>query len=159
MKLRILCVGKLKERFYAEAVEEFSKRLSRYCELEITELADEKVPENPSPADVDRVKAIECRRIADKLSPQDHVIALDPRGKALSSEELSAVLGDCMLFGRSRITFIIGGSHGLTQELRSRADLVLSFSKMTFSHQIFRVMLLEQIYRAFKILKGEPYHK
>ncbi|MBR4658173.1 MAG: 23S rRNA (pseudouridine(1915)-N(3))-methyltransferase RlmH [Clostridia bacterium] len=159
MKIRLICIGKLKERFYTEAVSEFSKRLSRFCELEIVELPDERVAESPSQAEIERVKGIECRRIADKLSQSDYVIALDPRGKQLSSEELSASLQDCMLRGHSRIALLIGGSHGLTDEIRRSADMVLSFSRMTFSHQIFRIMLLEQIYRAFKILSGEPYHK
>lgn len=159
MKMRIICIGKLKERFYTDAVAEFSKRLSRFCELEIIELPDERVADNPSPADIERVKSIECRRIADKLVKGDYVIALDPRGKQLSSEELSEQFRDCMLCGKSRIAMLIGGSHGLTKELRDSADMILSFSKMTFSHQIFRIMLLEQIYRAFKIINGEPYHK
>ena len=159
MRIRILCVGKLKERFYTEAAAEFSKRLSRFCELEIAELPDEKVKDDPSPAEIERVKSIECKRIEDKLNAADHVIALDPRGKQLSSEELSKELSDLMLAGKSRLAFIIGGSHGLTQSMRDRADAVISFSRMTFSHQIFRIMLLEQVYRAFKILSGEPYHK
>ncbi len=159
MNIRLICIGKLKERFYSEAVKEFSKRLSRFCDLEIVELPDERVADSPSPAEIERVKGIECRRIADKLSQSEFVIALDPGGKQLSSEELSSALQDCMLRGHSRIAMLIGGSHGLTKELKSRADMVLSFSRMTFSHQIFRVMLLEQVYRAFKIMSGEPYHK
>lgn len=158
MKIRIICVGKLKERFYSEAAAEFKKRLSRFCELEIVELADERVPESPSEADIRRVKDIEARRIEEKLV-NDTVIALDPRGKQYSSEEFSSVIKDYMVNGKSRISFIIGGSHGLTDEIRKRSDAVVSFSKMTFSHQIFRIMLLEQIYRAFKIMNGEPYHK
>ena len=159
MKIRLICVGKLKERFYTEAAAEFAKRLSRFCELETTELADERVADDPSPAEIERVKGIECRRIAERIGQGDYVIALDPRGKQLSSEELSKKLSDCMLTGKSRIAFIIGGSHGLNDELRAKADYVLSFSRMTFSHQIFRIMLLEQVYRAFKIINGEPYHK
>ncbi|MBO4848542.1 MAG: 23S rRNA (pseudouridine(1915)-N(3))-methyltransferase RlmH [Clostridia bacterium] len=159
MKIRILCTGRLKERFYTEAAAEFSKRLSRFCEFEILELPDEKVPDDPSPAQIEAVKRTECRRMEEKLGAGEYVIALDPRGKQLSSEELSEAFSDAMLRGRSRITLLIGGSHGLTQEIRGRADLVLSFSRMTFSHQIFRIMLLEQIYRAFKIMNGEPYHK
>lgn len=158
MKIRIICVGKLKERFYSEAAAEFKKRLSRFCELEIVELADERVPESPSEADIRRVKDIEARRIEEKLV-NDTVIALDPRGKQYSSEEFSSVIEDYMVNGKSRISFIIGGSHGLTDGIRKRSDAVVSFSKMTFSHQIFRIMLLEQIYRAFKIMNGEPYHK
>ena len=159
MKLRIVCIGKLKERFYTEAAAEFKKRLSRFCELEIVELPDEKVADSPSPAEIERVKNIECRRIAEKLAQGDYVVALDPRGKEMTSEQLADKLSEIMLAGSSRIAFLIGGSHGLTDEIRSRADLVLSFSKMTFSHQIFRIMLLEQVYRAFKILNNEPYHK
>ncbi|MBR3383523.1 MAG: 23S rRNA (pseudouridine(1915)-N(3))-methyltransferase RlmH [Clostridia bacterium] len=159
MKIRVICVGRLKERFYTDAVAEFSKRLSRFCDIEFVELPDEKVPDDPSPAEIERVKTAECRRIAGKLRPGDPVIALDPSGKQLSSEGLSGLLSGLMLNGKSSIAFVIGGSHGLTDEIRSGADLVLSFSKMTFSHQIFRVMLLEQIYRSFKIMKGEPYHK
>ncbi|MBO4563545.1 MAG: 23S rRNA (pseudouridine(1915)-N(3))-methyltransferase RlmH, partial [Clostridia bacterium] len=150
MKIRLICIGKLKERFYTEAVAEFSKRLSRFCELEILELPDEKVADDPSPAEIERVKRAECRRMEDKLLPGDHVIALDPNGKQLSSEELSSALSDLMVRGKSRIALLIGGSHGLTDDIKKRADAVLSFSRMTFSHQIFRIMLLEQIYRAFK---------
>ncbi|MCR5808348.1 MAG: 23S rRNA (pseudouridine(1915)-N(3))-methyltransferase RlmH [Clostridiales bacterium] len=159
MKIRIVCTGKLKERFYTEAVGEFMKRLTRYCDPEIIELPDEKVPESPSAAEIALVKEAECRRMAEKLSPADCVIALDPRGKQLTSEEFSALLASLMVGGKSRVSFLIGGSHGLTDGVRSRADEVISFSKMTFPHQIFRIMLLEQIYRAFKIQSGEPYHK
>lgn len=159
MKIRLICTGKLKERFYADAAAEFKKRLSRFCELEIIELPDEKVADSPSPAEIERVKNIECRRMAEKLTQGEYVVALDPRGREMPSEQLAETLSSIMLGGSSRIAFLIGGSHGLTDEIRSRADLVLSFSKMTFSHQIFRIMLLEQIYRAFKILNNEPYHK
>lgn len=159
MKLRVICTGRLKERFCTEAADEFKKRLSRFCELEIVELPDEKVADDPSPAEIERVKNIECRRMAEKLSQGEYVIALDPRGKELSSEQLALKLSEIMLSGGSRIAFLIGGSHGLTDELRKKADLVLSFSKMTFPHQIFRIMLLEQVYRAFKIMNNEPYHK
>lgn len=159
MKLRIICTGKLKERFYTEAVDEFKKRLSRFCELELVELPDEKVADDPSPAEIERVKNIECRRMGEKLAQGEYVIALDPQGKELSSEQLAGKLSEIMLGGCSRIAFLIGGSHGLTDEIRKRADMILSFSKLTFPHQIFRIMLLEQIYRAFKILNNEPYHK
>ena len=159
MKIRVICIGRLKERFYTEAVAEFKKRLSRFCETEILELADERVAQDPSPAEIARVKAVECARIEEKLAEGEYVIALDPKGKQLSSEELADSLSSIMLSGKSRIAFLIGGSHGLTEELKRRADAVVSFSRMTFSHQIFRVMLLEQVYRAFKIMNGEPYHK
>lgn len=159
MKIRVIAVGRLKERFYTDAVIEFSKRLSRFAEVEIVEVADEKVPQDPSDPEIDRVRELECQRIAAKLSPADYVIALDPRGKQLSSEEFSSEISRLMVEGKGRIAFVIGGSHGLTEGIRKNADMMLSFSKMTFSHQVFRVMLLEQIYRAFKIMNGEPYHK
>ena len=159
MKLRVICTGKLKERFYTEAVDEFKKRLSRFSDLEILELPDEKVADSPSPAEIERVKNIECRRMQEKLAQGEYVIALDPRGREMTSEQLASKLSEIMLSGSSRVAFLIGGSHGLTDELRKQADLVLSFSKLTFPHQIFRVMLLEQVYRAFKIMNNEPYHK
>ena len=159
MKIRVICVGKLKERFYTDAADEFKKRLSRFCELEICELADEKVAEDPSPAEIARVTGIECRRMLDRIGRGEYVVALDGRGKQLSSEAFAQKLSSVMLGGASRIDLLIGGSHGLTDEVRARADMVLSFSMMTFSHQIFRIMLLEQVYRAFKIINNEPYHK
>lgn len=159
MKVRIICIGKLKERFYSESAAEFMKRLTRYCDPEILELPDEKVPDHPSEAEIGRVKEIECRRITEKLGESEYVVALDPRGKQLSSEEFASMFSSLMVGGKSRISFIIGGSHGLTDGIRNSADRVISFSKMTFSHQIFRIMLLEQIYRAFKIISGEKYHK
>ncbi len=159
MKLRIICVGRLKENFYRDAVNEFLKRLSRYAEVELIELADEKAPEKLSSAELEGVRLSEGRRILEKLREGDTVIALDILGKQLSSTELAEKLSGWMLEGKSRLAFVIGGSNGLSAEVLSRADFRLSFSKMTFSHQIFRVMLLEQLYRAFKINAGEPYHK
>lgn len=159
MKLRIICVGKLKEKFYTDAVNEFKKRLSRFAELEIVELADEKAPEKLSAAELEQIKLAEGRRILSRLGEGETAIALDVAGSQLSSPELAQYVSGLMLEGKSRLAFIIGGSNGLSKEVLSRADFRLSFSKMTFSHQIFRVMLLEQLYRAFKILSGEPYHK
>lgn len=159
MRIRVICIGRLKERFYTDAVAEFTKRLSRFCDVEIVDLPDEKVADSPSEAEIERVKGIECQRLEARLAREEYVIALDPRGRELSSEQLADKLSEIMLSGGSRIAFIIGGSHGLTDALRRRADFVLSFSKMTFSHQIFRTMLLEQVYRAFKIINNEPYHK
>ena len=152
-------MGRLKEKFYTDAVNEFKKRISRFAELEIVELADEKAPEKLSSAELEGVKLAEGRRILAKLSDADTVVALDIAGRQFSSPELAEQLSGYMLEGRSRLAFIIGGSNGLSSEVIARADLRLSFSKMTFSHQIFRVMLLEQLYRAFKIINGEPYHK
>lgn len=159
MKLRVICIGRLKEAFFREASAEYEKRLTRYCEPSIVELPDEKVEREPSPSEVERVKKLECERLLSRISPQDYVIALDPKGKELSSEALADTLNGIMVGGTGSIAFLIGGSHGLTDEVRKRADLVLSFSKLTFPHQLFRVMLLEQVYRAFKIMSGEPYHK
>ena len=159
MKLRIVCVGRLKEKFYTDAVNEFKKRLSRFAEVEIVELADEKAPEKLSDAELEQIKLAEGRRILAKLSEGETVIALDIKGTQLSSPELAEKLKNLMLEGKSRIAFIIGGSNGLSGEVLSRADFKLSFSKLTFSHQIFRIMLVEQLYRAFKIINNEPYHK
>lgn len=159
MKIRIICVGKLKERFYTEAINEFKKRLSRFTELEIVELMDEKAPEKLSAAELLKIKTEECRRILDKLQEGETVIALDIGGKQLSSVELANMFKKYMLNGKSRFALIIGGSNGLTDEVLNHADFRLSFSKMTFSHQIFRIMLVEQLYRAFKIMNGEAYHK
>ena len=159
MKLRVICVGRLKEKFYTDAVNEFKKRLSRFAEVEIVELADEKAPEKLSDAELEQIKLAEGRRILAKLADGETVVALDIRGVQLSSTELAEKLKNLMLEGKSRIAFIIGGSNGLSAEVLSRADFKLSFSKMTFSHQIFRIMLMEQLYRAFKIINNEPYHK
>lgn len=159
LRIRIICVGKLKERFYSDAVAEFKKRLSRYCVLEIIELQDDKSPNKLTRAEIELVKQNECRRIEERLHDGETVVALDIGGAQLSSTELADKFERWMSEGRSRIAMIIGGSNGLTRELLSRADFVISFSRMTFSHQIFRIMLLEQIYRAFKINSGETYHK
>lgn len=159
MKLRVICVGRLKEKFYTDAVNEFKKRLSRFAEVEIVELADEKAPEKLSDAELEQIKLAEGRRILAKLADGETVVALDIRGVQFSSTELADKLKNLMLEGKSRIAFIIGGSNGLSSEVLARADFKLSFSKMTFSHQIFRIMLMEQLYRAFKIINNEPYHK
>lgn len=159
LKIRIICIGKLKEKFYSDAVAEFKKRLSRYCTLEILELPDDKSPDKLTHAEIELVKQSECRRIAEKLHDSETVVALDIGGTQLSSTELAEKFNQWMNESRSRIAMIIGGSNGLTRELLMRADFRISFSRMTFSHQLFRVMLLEQIYRAFRINSGEPYHK
>lgn len=159
MKIRIIAVGRLKESFYTEAVNEFKKRLSRFAEVEIIELPDEKAPEKLSAAELAGVKETEGRRIIERLLPGDTVIAAELRGSEISSQELAEKLRGYMLEGKSRLVFIIGGSNGLSGEVLARADFKWSFSKLTFSHQIFRIMLMEQLYRAFKIISGEPYHK
>lgn len=159
MNIRVVCVGRLKERFYEEAVSEFLKRLSRYASIEAVEVADEKAPENLSCAQRGQVKLEEGRRILAKVDKSDFVVALAIEGKTLSSPELAQALQSWMNEGRCKFTFVVGGSLGLSAEVLSRADYLLSFGRMTFSHQVFRVMLLEQLYRAFKIMNNEPYHK
>ena len=159
MKIRIICVGRLKEKFYTDAVNEFRKRLGRFAEVEITELADERAPEGLSPAELEQVKAAECSRILEKISREDTVIALDIAGKQLSSPELADKLSYYMLNGRSRLVFVIGGSNGLSDAVLARADERVSFSNLTFPHGLMRVILLEQLYRAERIRAGEKYHK
>ena len=159
MNIKVLCVGRLKEKFYMEACAEFKKRISRYANMEIAEVANEKAPEQLSPALMEQVKNAEGQRLMDRLLPGEYLIAMDIRGKELNSPELSALMEEVMQSGKSRVAFAIGGSLGLSDAVLQRADKRVSFGKPTFSHQIFRVMLLEQIYRAFKIMRGEPYHK
>ncbi len=159
MTLRVICVGRLKEKHYAAACEEFVKRLSRYASVFVIEVADEKAPEELSEAQKRQVKEAEGKRILEKTAPSDYVIAMDIAGKQMDSPAMAAFLQERMNEGKSSMAFIIGGSLGLSDEVLKRADLRLSFGKNTFSHQIFRLMLLEQIYRCFRILRNEPYHK
>lgn len=159
MRVTIVCVGKLKEKYWREAVAEYSKRLSRYHKLEIIELADEKAPETMSPAQEAEVKEKEGQRILKQISEDAFVVALAVEGNSLSSEELADFVEKKAVGGISYLVFLIGGSLGLSPEVMKRADFALSFSKMTFPHQMMRVVLLEQIYRAERIRKNEPYHK
>lgn len=159
MNIRIIAVGKIKEKYIQDGIKEFSKRLSRYCSLSIIEIDDEKAPENLSQKEMEIVKAKEGRKILDKIPQNSFIISLEIKGKQISSEDLSKKIDDLMIDGINDITFIIGGSLGLSQEVSNRANYKLSFSKMTFPHQLMRLILLEQIYRAFRIMKGEPYHK
>ncbi|MBO5459497.1 MAG: 23S rRNA (pseudouridine(1915)-N(3))-methyltransferase RlmH [Lachnospira sp.] len=159
MKITIICVGKIKEKFYTAAVEEYVKRLSRYCRLEIVELADEKTKENASEHENELVKAKEGERILAAIRDDMYVAALAIDGKMLDSVEFSQKIEQLGVTGISNIAFIIGGSLGLDKRVLDRADYKLSFSKMTFPHQLMRVVLLEQIYRGYRIMKGEPYHK
>ena len=159
MNVKVLCVGKLKEKFYTEACNEFKKRISRYADIEIIEVNDEKAPEQLSPALMEQVKDAEGKRMLEKVLPGEYLIAMDLKGKELTSPELSQLMEEVMNSGKSKISFAIGGSLGLSAEVLARADKRISFGKPTFSHQIFRIMLLEQIYRAFKIMRNEPYHK
>ena len=159
MRINIVCVGKIKEKYLKLGIDEFKKRLSKYCKLEIIELDDEKAPENLSDKEMEMIKDKEGKKILAKIKDNSYVIALAIDGKNLSSEELADTINKLGIRGVSNITFVIGGSLGLSDEVLSRADYKLSFSKMTFPHQLMRVILLEQVYRSYRIINGEPYHK
>ena len=159
MKIRIIAVGKLKEKYWTEACAEYVKRLSAYCGVEILEIKESLLRANPSPAEEEEVRRSEGRDILSKVNREDYVISLEIDGKMLDSEELSLNIERLGISGRSTVDFIIGGSLGLSEEVSERADMRLSFSAMTFPHQMMRVILLEQIYRSFKIIRGETYHK
>ncbi len=159
MKITIIAVGKLKEKYWKKAIAEYEKRLSAYTKVEIIEVPDEKAPENMSDKEIEQVKEKEGQRILAKVKPQSTVITLEIQGKMLSSEALAKEIDQRMTQGASDFTFIIGGSNGLHQDVMNRSNFALSFSKMTFPHQMMRVVLLEQVYRAFKINRGEAYHK
>lgn len=159
MKVRIICIGKLKEKYWTAAVAEYSKRISGYANIEIIELKESKLPTNPSPTDETAVLVREGQNILGKIKDNDYVIAMEVEGRQLDSVELAKKIQSTFDTKSSTIDFIIGGSLGLSDDVKKRADYGLSFSKMTFPHQMARVMLLEQIYRAFKISNGETYHK
>ncbi len=159
MKVTLICVGKLKEKYLAQGVEEYVKRLSRYCSLEIIELADEKTPDNASSVVEDMIKKKEGERILKALKDDSYCIALAIDGVMLSSPELAQKVDALGVAGTSHISFVIGGSLGLSEEVLRRADYKLSFSKMTFPHQLMRMILLEQVYRAYRIIHNQPYHK
>ncbi|WLR50833.1 23S rRNA (pseudouridine(1915)-N(3))-methyltransferase RlmH [Bacillus tianshenii] len=159
MNITLLTVGKLKEKYLKNGINEFTKRLQPYAKVDIIELPDEKAPEQLSETEMQQVKQKEGERILNKISPDTYVIALAIEGKMLTSEQLAKQLDQLATYGKSKIAFIIGGSLGLSDEVMQRADLALSFSKMTFPHQMMRLILVEQIYRAFRINRGEPYHK
>ena len=159
MKISILCVGKVKEKFYRDAIDEFAKRLSRYCKLDIFEVADEKTPDQASDTEVRQIKDKEGERLLKNIKDDAYVICLCIDGKQLDSEGLSDTLEKLAISGKSHICFVIGGSLGLADDVIHRADYRLSFSKMTFPHQLMRVILMEQIYRAYRIMNHEPYHK
>lgn len=159
MKITVLAVGKIKEKFYLQAVEEYAKRLSRYCKLEIIQVADEKTSENSTEAEINCIKEKEAERILKHISDNAYVITLEIQGKMLDSVELSRKIDSLGISGISHIVFVIGGSLGLHSSVSDRADFKLSFSKMTYPHQLMRVILLEQIYRSYRIINHEPYHK
>ena len=159
MNIHIICVGKLKEKFYTEAAAEYAKRLGAYCRLTITELPEERLPQNPSQGEIDAALEREAGAILARLPKGAAVTALCVEGKPCSSEELAAKLSAWAGGGRSTLAFLIGGSYGLHPSVKARADWKLSMSPMTFPHHLARVMLLEQIYRGFKINEGSQYHK
>ncbi len=159
MKITIIGVGKIKEKYFTLAIDEYSKRLSRYCKLEIIEVSDEKTPDQASEAEENQIKRIEGERILKHIKNDGYVITLAIEGKMLSSTDLADKMEQLGVGGASHLIFIIGGSLGLGSEVLSRADYKLSFSKMTFPHQLMRVVLLEQIYRAYRINTNQPYHK
>ncbi len=159
MNINVIGVGKIKEKYLKLGIDEFKKRLSKYCKLDIIELDDEKAPEKLSEKEMIMVKEKEGKKILSKIKDTSYVIALAIDGKNLSSEELADKMSDLAVRGNSNITFVIGGSLGLSDEVLNRADYKLSFSKMTFPHQLMRLILLEQVYRAYRINNNEPYHK
>lgn len=159
MKISCIVVGKIKEKYFTDAISEYSKRLSRYCRLEITELPDEKTPDNASPAEEESIRNKEGERILAKIKDDAYVVSLAIEGRMLDSVELSRKIEELGIGGKSHIAFIIGGSLGLSDAVKKRSDYLLSFSKMTFPHQLMRVILLEQIYRSYRIMNNEPYHK
>lgn len=159
MKITVITVGKIKEKYLKDAIAEYSKRLSKYCKLEIVEVADEKTPENASEVVEDAIRTKEAERILKYVKEDAFIVTLEIAGKQLSSEELADKIDKLGVQGVSHIIFIIGGSIGLGKEVLAKSDYALSFSKMTFPHQLMRVILLEQIYRSYRIINGEPYHK
>ena len=159
MQVEVICVGKLKEKYLKDACDEYTKRLSRFCTLHITELKDEPVPEQASEAQTEQAIVREGERILQKVGDRDFVVSLCVEGKGLSSEQFAKELEQVFQKGASRLVFIIGGSCGLSDDVKKRSNLRLSFSAMTFPHQLMRVILLEQVYRAYKINANESYHK
>ena len=159
MKITVITVGKIKEKYLKDAIAEYSKRLGKYCKLEIIEVADEKTPDNASELVENQIRSKEAERILKYVKDDAFVITLEINGKQLTSEELAGKIDNLGIQGHSHIIFIIGGSIGLGIEVLKKSNFALSFSKMTFPHQLMRVILLEQIYRSYRIINGEPYHK
>ncbi len=159
MDIRLIAVGRMKEKYLNDGIAEYRKRISRFASFNIVEIKDESAPENLSAKELEKVKEVEGKRILEAIKPGEYVIALVVKGKRLTSEEFSALLSDVKLRGFSKVAFLIGGSNGLSDEVTARADLSLSFSSFTFPHQLMRLILTEQIYRALTIEAGIPYHK
>lgn len=158
LHINIICIGKIKENYLKDAINEYSKRLSKYCSLTITELQDEKLPDKLNDSLIQEIKQKECERIISHIKKDSYIFALDLKGKQFSSEEFSNKIENIALNFNSNITFIIGGTLGLTNKLLNLTNEKICFSKMTFPHQLIRIFLLEQLFRAFKISKGETYH-
>lgn len=159
MKITLITVGKIKEKYLKDAIAEYSKRLSRYCKLEVVEVADEKTPDNASETVENAIREKEAERILKYIKEDAYIITLEINGRQLSSEEMAEKIEKLGIQGISHIIFIIGGSIGLGKAVLDKSDFALSFSKMTFPHQLMRVILLEQVYRSYRIINGEPYHK
>ncbi|MBM7572554.1 23S rRNA (pseudouridine(1915)-N(3))-methyltransferase RlmH [Aquibacillus albus] len=159
MKISIIAVGKLKEKYLKQGIQEYVKRLGAYANVEIIEVPDEKAPENMSEAEMEEVKRKEGERILTKINTDTYIISLEIMGQMVTSEKFAEKLDQLAIHGKSKIAFVIGGSLGLSDEVSRRSDFALSFSKMTLPHQLMRLVLVEQVYRAFRINRGEPYHK
>ncbi|MEX1029011.1 MAG: 23S rRNA (pseudouridine(1915)-N(3))-methyltransferase RlmH [Paenibacillaceae bacterium] len=159
MNIQIVAVGKLKEKYWVQGIEEYIKRLGPYAKVQMSEVADEKAPDSMSAAEERQVKVKEGERILAQLNADAYVIALSLDGQAWSSEQLAGQLAELGTYGRSKVSFVIGGSLGLSDGVLQRSDMRLSFGRMTYPHQLMRLILVEQVYRAFKIMRGEPYHK
>jgi 23S rRNA (pseudouridine1915-N3)-methyltransferase len=159
MKIKVITVGKIKEKYFVNAIKEYTKRLAAYCKVDEIEVSDEKCPEHLSDKEMLIVKDKEGERILSKIKDGEFVIALAIEGKQLSSEELADKINSLALSGKSDVTFVIGGSLGLSDQVMKRANYKLSFSKMTFPHQLMKVVLMEQVYRSFRIIHGHAYHK
>lgn len=158
MNIKILCLGKLKEKYLLDGVSEYLKRISKYANINIIELPDEPIPDNPSPKEIAHIQSLEAEKIKKHIKPQDYVISLDLTGKELTSEEFASKIQDISLKGFGTIDFIIGGTTGILREIVTNSNFVFAFSKLTFPHQLIRLFLVEQIFRAFKILNNEKYH-
>lgn len=159
MKIKIICIGKLKEKYLKDGIAEYQKRLSRFGQFELIELPDEKTPDKASQAENHKIMEIEANRIVKKIGNRDYVIALAIEGKQFDSKEFSQIIKDTTVQGYSDITFIIGGSLGLASNIKQKAHLLMSFGPLTLPHQLMRLVLTEQVYRAFMIQEGSPYHK
>ncbi|HBN37568.1 23S rRNA (pseudouridine(1915)-N(3))-methyltransferase RlmH [Lactobacillus johnsonii] len=159
MNIKIVCVGKLKEKYFKDGIAEYVKRMSRFAKVKIVQVPDEKAPEKLSPAEMEQVKEIEGKRILDKIKDKEYVYVTAIKGKERTSEAFAKELSDLTTYGHSDITFVIGGSLGTSDAVNKRADDLISFGKFTMPHQLMRLVLIEQIYRAFMINNGSPYHK